>query len=116
MVKYNDDERANVVSEYVYDILTNDISVIVIDDYLDHGEESYLTEVANSRNAKLKVFNNWTDEMNSENNRMLSTCNSFDGKMIIHTRSQGGRGVDFKLHYNTHVILIKEPKYILDLQ
>ena len=72
-----------------------DKAVIVIDEDLETGAESFIEA---KHKDKCLVFNEWTVEKVSNISTKLKLLNAASGAMVVHTNMDGCRGVDFKLN------------------
>jgi len=113
---YDENGDKSVIFNYIKSLNNKKCSFIVIDDDLAEDGESFLRNLNGHNDVYLFVFNNWTEENNDKNNSLLMACNSYDGHCIVHTRSKGLRGIDFKLKKTPHVILIKDPESIQEME
>lgn len=113
---YIQGEMKETVQEHIIEKLANGQSVILIDTTMQHNETSFLESQIGGTQYNLLVFNDMTDNGNVKNNRNLDTCNSDKGQVLVHTRATGGRGIDFKLYKNAHIVFLGEPKSIQELR
>lgn len=113
---YDETGDKSVIFNYIKSLNDKKSSFIVIDDDLAEDGQSFLRNLNGHNDVYLFVFNNWEEKNNDKNNSLLMACNSYDDHCIVHTRSKGLRGIDFKLKKTPHVILIKDPESIQEME